>query len=119
MDFQQIIVTAGNVIALRHLRNVLNDTGELHGYVFIHPAQFDITEYHKSLIQFVGIQHGNVLLDVSFPLQSFQPFKHGSRRQTDLCRQLFSSQPGILLQRTENLQIHFIQFFCHKNIILL
>ena len=119
MDFQQVIVTSRNIVALRHFRNILNDTGKLHGYIFIHPAQFDIAEYHKSLIQFIGIQHSNVLLDVSFPLQPFQPLKHRSRRQADLCRQLFSGQPGILLQSTENLQIHFIQFFCHKNIILL
>ena len=108
MNLQQVIETARYVVAFGDFRNIGDDPGKFGGYIVIYPLQLDFTKDHKTLVQFIGIQYGDVLLDIAVRFQSFQSFEYRCGRQADFGGQFFGRQPGIFLQNTENLQVYFI-----------
>ena len=65
MNLQQVIETARYVVAFGDLRNIGDDPGKFGGYIVIYPLQLDFTKDHKTLVQFIGIQYGDVLLDIA------------------------------------------------------
>ena len=44
MDFEEVTVSGGNVVGVGELGNVVNDRGEVDGYVFIDGGEFEIGE---------------------------------------------------------------------------
>ena len=61
MYLQQIIETAGDVIALRHLRNDLYPLGKFLRNGAIHTPHLHITEHDKALIEFLSVKNCHIL----------------------------------------------------------
>ena len=105
MDLQQVVVLAGNVVALGHLGDFLDDGNEAPGRVAAHLLEFDGAEDDKAEIQFLRIQHGDVLFDEAAALQPFQAFEDGGGGEVDAGGQLLGGQAGVLLQAAQDGQV--------------
>ena len=77
---EQIVIVAGYVIALRDLRDILDDRGKFLRDILVQPGQSHATKHDETLIQLLRIQYGYVFFYITIALQSFKPLKHGSRR---------------------------------------
>ena len=121
MDLEQVVVVAGDVVAFRHLGDLLDHIRKRVGNLPVDPLELHVAEDDEPLVELLGIQNGYVFLDVALILQPFQPFEHRRGGEADTGCELFDRQSGILLKRPEDLQVGLVQFFCfvHKNKILL
>lgn len=99
VDFQQVVEAAADIVAFGHFRYALHNLGEFGGDVAVQLPHLDVAEHHKALVEFGGVEYGDVFLDIASAFHSFQPFKHRGRRQVDLLREFLDCQAGIALQR--------------------
>ena len=109
LDAEQIVETSRNVIAFSHFGHLLHHVCEGLGQFAAEPAQFYRTEYRKALVQFLGIEDGGVLLDVSQPFQPLDPLGGGRRGQVDPGCQLLVAQSGIFLQGAQDVFVPFVE----------
>lgn len=108
VDFQQVVETAGDVVAFRHFGDVSDNVAELVGYFAVDAFHLDVAEHHESLVKFVGIDDGDVFFDVSFAFQPLQAFKDGGGGEVYAGGQFLGGESGVLLQGAENLKIGFV-----------
>ena len=77
----------------------LHNLGEFGGDVAVQLPHLDVAEHHKALVEFGGVEHGDIFLDIATAFHAFQPLKHRGRRQVDLLREFLDCQSGVALQR--------------------
>ena len=70
VHFEQIVERPTDVIAFGHFGDVAHKLGKVVGNGIIDPLQFDGTKHDKALIEFFGIEDGDIALDVATALQA-------------------------------------------------
>ena len=65
VNLQQIIITSRYVITFGYFRNILYDPCKLCRYIPVQTSKLHTAEHDKSLIQFLRIQYGNILLYIT------------------------------------------------------
>ena len=68
MDLEQVVVVAGDVVAFRHLGDLLDHIRKRVGNLPVDPLELHITEDDEPLVELLGIQNGYVFLDVALIL---------------------------------------------------
>ena len=105
VDFQEIIVLAGDVVALGDLRNVLDHGNEGLRRFPAHLLEFDRAEDDEAQVQFLRVQDGDVLLDEAAAFQALEPFEDGRGGKVYAGGELLGGQAGVLLQGAEDVQV--------------
>ena len=103
--FQQVVIAAAGVVALGHLGYALYAVVERLGNLAVDLLQPYLTKHKQPLPQLLGVEHGNVFLDVPPAFQPLLPLEDGSRRQMDGIGQFLGRQLCIFLQGIQNLQV--------------
>lgn len=60
VDFQQVVEAAADIVAFGHFRYALHNLGEFGGDVAVQLPHLDVAEHHKALVEFGGIEYGDV-----------------------------------------------------------
>lgn len=100
---QQIVKTARDVIALRHLWYLLNDAHEVMSYLSIELLHLDIAKHDKASIQLFSVKYRHILLYITTALQTPLPLKDWSGGKIDLLGKLLDSESAVILQGTRML----------------
>ena len=102
MDFQEIVALARDVVALCHFGYVGYRGGKLRGNLVADALHLHGAEDEETLVEFLGIEHGNVAVDDALALQPLHSLEHGRRTQVDLRGQFLDCQVGVRLQGAQD-----------------
>ena len=102
---QQIVKTARDVVALRHLWYLLNDAHEVMSYLSIELLHLDIAKHDKASIQLFSVKYRHILLYITTALQTPLPLKDRSGGEINLLGKLLDSESAVLLQGTQDVDV--------------
>ena len=105
MDLQEVVVFAGDVVAFGHLGDVADDGDEGAGDFAAHLLQLDGAEDDEAQVQFLRVEHGDVLLDEAAAFQAFEPFEDGGGGEVHAGGQLLGGQAGVFLEAAQDIQV--------------
>lgn len=125
IDFQQEVIVAGNVVALGDFGYALHCLHDAQGVFVGVLLHFQIAEHHETAVDFLRIEHGDVLGDESFAFQPFDTFKSRSRGEVDCRGEFFDGKARIVLKGAEDADVGDVEcgvgfhvVFSEKNNIL-
>ena len=102
---QQIVKTARDVVALRHLWYLLNDAHEVMSYLSIELLHLDIAKHDKASIQLFSVKYRHILLYITTALQTPLPLKDRSGGEINLLGKLLDSDAAVLLQGAQDVDV--------------
>lgn len=112
MDFQQIVVTARDVVTFGDFRDAAHHTGEIFRYLAPDAAHLHTAKHNETTAKLFCIEHGHIAFDIAPLLQTLDALENGCGREIDHRRQLLGGEAGIFLQGTENFHVNGIQQLC-------
>lgn len=77
MNFEQVVEASADVVAFGNFGDFADDSCEVGCYFAVYASHFDVAEHDETLVEFFGVEYGDVFLDVSVAFETFQTFEHG------------------------------------------
>ena len=98
IDFQEEIEVAGDVVAFRHLGNVLDAGDKVVGYVLAHASEADAAEDYEAAPQAGRAEDRRVALDAAAGFQAAHALEDGGGREVDLEGKVLYGDASVFLK---------------------
>ena len=109
VDFEQIVVFAGDIVTLGHLRDILDDGHEFPGDFTVHLLQLHRAEDDESQMELFRVQDGDVLADHAAALQALEPLENGGGGQMDPGGQFLGGEAGVFLHAAQDVEVDGVE----------